>query len=245
MLSVVSLLVTHLKCEGHADISHNELVLLQVDTKLDKGELDARGGVIAGAILVENIQAHGKRSDTFMLITAHLLLATITKFSCANVDLYSVATHSELDLIPEHRVTASMGLIEGRVEYMSSAILLARATHLSVDLSDIWKGLQLSSDPHQNKSQLANIQVQAVFTWEDLQIAINRSTTKNAFNIVQKLYDFVMQQKRRSERTISLMLPTGSAASKALQAYREEQRRAEEQKTSQNGENQLLYPCAV
>ena len=56
-----SLLVTHLKLEGHADISHNELVLLQVDTKLDKGELDARGGVIAGAMLVENIQAHGER----------------------------------------------------------------------------------------------------------------------------------------------------------------------------------------
>ena len=53
--------MTHLKLEGHADISHNELVLLQVDTKLDKGELDARGGVIAGAVLVENIQAHGER----------------------------------------------------------------------------------------------------------------------------------------------------------------------------------------
>ena len=60
--------MTHLKLEGHADISHNELVLLQVDTKLDKGELDARGGVIAGAMLVENIQAHGerKRNDYWM-----------------------------------------------------------------------------------------------------------------------------------------------------------------------------------
>ena len=55
--------MTHLKLEGHADISHNELVLLQVDTKLDKGELDARGGVIAGAMLVENIQAHGERKE--------------------------------------------------------------------------------------------------------------------------------------------------------------------------------------
>ena len=55
-----SLLVTHLKVEGHADISHNELVLLQVNTKLDKGELDARGGVIAGTVLIQNIQANGK-----------------------------------------------------------------------------------------------------------------------------------------------------------------------------------------
>ena len=66
LVSLSSLLVTHLKCEGHADISHNELVLLQVGTKLDKGELDARGGVIAGAILVENIQANGKRI-TFLI----------------------------------------------------------------------------------------------------------------------------------------------------------------------------------
>lgn len=61
MFCLFSLLVTHLKLEGHADISHNELVLLQVETKLDKGELDARGGVIAGAMLIENIQAHGER----------------------------------------------------------------------------------------------------------------------------------------------------------------------------------------
>ena len=66
--SVFSLLVTHLKLEGHADISHNELVLLQVDTKLDKGELDARGGVIAGAMLVENIQAHGERKREIHVI---------------------------------------------------------------------------------------------------------------------------------------------------------------------------------
>ena len=52
--------MTHLKLEGHADVSHNELVLLQVNTKLDKGELDARGGVIAGTVLVQDIQAHGK-----------------------------------------------------------------------------------------------------------------------------------------------------------------------------------------
>ena len=65
----LSLLVTHLKCEGHADVSHNELVLLQVATKLDKGELDVRGGVIAGAVLIENIQAHGKEEN--VIVTVH------------------------------------------------------------------------------------------------------------------------------------------------------------------------------
>ena len=150
---------------------------------------------------------------------------------------HSVVTHSEQDTTPEHRGSASIDLIEGRVEYMSSAIVLARATQLSVELSDMWEGLQLTSDAQDQKTEHPNIEVKASFSWDDLQIAINRSTSKNVFNIVQKLYDFVMQQKRRSERTISLMLPTGSAASKALQAYREEQRRAEEEKTAQKGKH--------
>ena len=54
--------------------------------------------------------------------------------------------------------------------------------------------------------------------------------------MVQKMYEFVMQQKRRSERTISLMLPAGSAASKALHAYREEQKRmAKEEEARDKG----------
>lgn len=224
MISYQSLLVTHLKCEGHTDISHNELVLLQVDMKLDKGELDARGGVIAGAVLVENIQANGKSYNYPDLVAV---------LDCY-ISLHPVVTHSEHNTIPVHRASASIDLIEGRVDYMSSAIVLARATLLSVSVSDIWEGLHFSGD-QTSQQQHANIQVNASFNWEGLQIAINRSTTKNVFNIVQKLYDFVMQQKRRSERTISLMLPTGSAASKSFQAYREEQRRAEEQKTEQKG----------
>ena len=151
------------------------------------------------------------------------------------LSLPAVVTHSEQGTIPEHRVAASIDLIEGRVEYMSSAIVLFRATQLSVVLSDIWEGLHLTDNAENQSAQHANVQVIASFSWEGLQVAINRSTTKNVFNIVQKIYDFAMQQKRRSERTISLMLPTGSAASKALQAYREEQRRAEEQKTAQKG----------
>lgn len=58
--SLASLLVTYLKFEAHCDVSHNELVLLQLDGKLEKGEFDARAGVIAGSILVENAVVDGK-----------------------------------------------------------------------------------------------------------------------------------------------------------------------------------------
>lgn len=54
-----SLLLSHLKCTTHADVSHNELVLFNLDGCMEKGELDARGGMIAGSVLVEDIQALG------------------------------------------------------------------------------------------------------------------------------------------------------------------------------------------
>lgn len=49
-----------LKCEAHCDVSHNELVLLQLEGKLEKGEFDARAGVIAGSILVEEATVNGQ-----------------------------------------------------------------------------------------------------------------------------------------------------------------------------------------
>ena len=47
-------------------------------------------------------------------------------------------------------------------------------------------------------------------------------------NILQKIQDFVLQQKRRSERTISIMLPADTRVSKALAAYREQAEQAEQ-----------------
>ena len=58
--SCCSLLVSCLKCEAHCDVSHNELVLLQLEGKLEKGEFDARAGVIAGSILMEDATVNGQ-----------------------------------------------------------------------------------------------------------------------------------------------------------------------------------------
>lgn len=124
---------------------------------------------------------------------------------------------------------------------MSSCIALARATNLNVEGSDIWKGLNLiegegGGGEQENEPEFANIQVQAHFSWNELQLSIHRATTKHFFNIVEKMSEFVMQQKRRSERTLSNMLPAGSAASKALEAYRKEQQKtAEKDSTSIKG----------
>ncbi len=63
-----SLLVTQFRCEAHCDVQHNELVLLEMDGKLDKGELDARGGVIAGNILMKGAQARGEPKYKYLYL---------------------------------------------------------------------------------------------------------------------------------------------------------------------------------
>ena len=52
-------MVTHLQCQVHADVSHNELVLLRLAGRMEKGEVDARGGVVAGTILMQDVVAQG------------------------------------------------------------------------------------------------------------------------------------------------------------------------------------------
>lgn len=117
---------------------------------------------------------------------------------------------------------------------MSSCIILWRATQLQAKFFDSWEGLQLGNmnrdQEEEERPPEASIQIVADFTWDFLQLAIHRSTTKSMVNIVQKMYEFAMQQRRRSERTISLMLPSGTAASNAFAAYREEQKRADKHK---------------
>jgi hypothetical protein len=158
--------------------------------------------------------------------------------------LLAVVTQSQQGCIPEHKGKASLSLVEGRVDYMSMCVVLFRATHLEVEASDSWKGLHLGMGELDDAEQ-ASIQVEAAFTWQDMQLAIHRSTTQNFFNIVEKMYHFVMQQKRRSERTISNMLPAGSAASKALQAYRIEQQRLAEEESAVKGKWSHIDVCCI
>lgn len=79
------------------------------------------------------------------------------------------------------------------------------------------------------------VQVLAELSWKQVQLAIHRTTTKSVMNIVQKIQDFILQQKRRSERTISIMLPADTRASKALAAYREKEKQAEQKKDLDSG----------
>lgn len=142
----------------------------------------------------------------------------------------TVLTQSQHGSTPEHRGRAAIALVEGKVDYMSSCIALGRATLLKIEASDLWEGLHFGGQ-QEEEGDLANIHIESHFSWQELQLAIHRSTTQHFFSIVEKMSDFMMQQKRRSERTLSSMLPAGSAASKALEAYRKEQQRMSEKES--------------
>lgn len=51
--------MTHLQCQVHADVSHNELVVLRLIGRMEKGDVDARGGVVAGTVLMQNVLTKG------------------------------------------------------------------------------------------------------------------------------------------------------------------------------------------
>ena len=57
--SLASVLVSHLKCEGHADIQHNELVLLSCDGAIAEIEGEAKGGVLAGNVNIGSTKIKG------------------------------------------------------------------------------------------------------------------------------------------------------------------------------------------
>ena len=60
VVSFHSVLVSHFKCEAHADIQHNELVLLSCDGAIKEVEAVAQGGVLAGNVKFLDTQAKGK-----------------------------------------------------------------------------------------------------------------------------------------------------------------------------------------
>ena len=62
-----SLVVTHLQCQTHADISRNELVLLRLTGGMERGEIDARGGMVAGSVLMQDVGAQGNFSACIVL----------------------------------------------------------------------------------------------------------------------------------------------------------------------------------
>lgn len=133
---------------------------------------------------------------------------------------------------PLHKVFVRLDIVQGHIDYMSAHIMLLRVVDLHAEAWDVWKGL---FEENFTEDDTPSIQICAKLTWVTFQLAMHRSTATALFGIAQRMYDFVMQQKKRSERTIGLMLPPGTAASTAFAAYQEDQKRAEKTRAANIG----------
>ena len=51
--------MSHLKCEAHADIQHNELVFLSCVGAIEEIEGEAQGGVLAGNVKLGSAEIKG------------------------------------------------------------------------------------------------------------------------------------------------------------------------------------------
>lgn len=145
--TLYSLVVTHLLCQAHADISRNELVLLRLAGSMEKGEVDARGGMVAGFVLMQDVQTEGNT----------LLAPSVVASSGFTLLPSAVTTESHHGLIPVHTARLCLSMAEARVDYMSSCILLGQASQLVVAVKDLWEGLQLAGQDEDGEE--ANIQV--------------------------------------------------------------------------------------
>jgi len=96
-----------------------------------------------------------------------------------------------------------MKLLETRVDFMMSSVIAGTAKDISVNLHDDWHNIlsQRSRSSQGNET----IQIICNMYWDQAKLVICRSTTASLEEIVKRLKEFVLQQKRRSERTFLLM----------------------------------------
>ena len=119
-------------------------------------------------------------------------------------------TSSERGSIPTHTCNARMELLKARVDFMMSSVMAGTAKDISVHLHDSWYNVlsQKSRSSQGNES----IKIICNMGWDQAKLVICRSTTASLEQIVKRLKEFVLQQKRRSERTFLLMWPETSPA---------------------------------
>ena len=165
------------------------------------------------------------------MIICTLVVRFINTFICFFFLLFIVNSSSQAGCIPEHKASGGIGTIEGHIDYMSAIILLVKATGITIKAWDSWEGINLDRSEH----TAAKIQVCCSFDWSTCQISLHRATAKGMFGIVQRIYDFIIQQKKRSERMIGSLIPAGTTASTIFAAYQAEQKRAEKTRAAEIG----------
>jgi len=87
---------------------------------------------------------------------------------------------------------------------MMTSVLAGTAQDVAINIYDEWNNSLSCEDSVQGK-EAVNIVLRV--SWDQAKLVISSSTTSSLENIVKRLKEFVLQQKRRSERTFLLMWP--------------------------------------
>lgn len=163
------------KSTGRLSIDSNGHKNLKISAGLSGSSFDSRGGVVGGAIDLQDL-------STF----------------------FQVTEDPDLGRDPDHRAGLTLYAIEGRVDYMGSSLLMTRLSELNVSLHDEWHvEKRMEEDTPVATTRSANLFVNGSLAWDQFHLMISRSTTPDLIKLVGKLEEFFSQQLTSSRRAFS------------------------------------------
>ncbi|KAG8178566.1 hypothetical protein JTE90_004495 [Oedothorax gibbosus] len=111
---------------------------------------------------------------------------------------------------PDHTIAVKLGVLESRLDYMGTSVLMGRVSSLDITLKDEWRvSTVLNQDylsSHPTKRP-ALIFVNGELSWDQLQLLISKSTTPDLIKMYSKLEEFFAQQFHSSKRVFSSLQP--------------------------------------
>ena len=121
---------------------------------------------------------------------------------------------------PDHRLSVKLQVLECRLDYMGTSVLMGRVSVLAVDLRDEWRIGNLIKSPDKVPARRTSIAssptkrpamifIHGDLGWDQLQLMISKSTTADLIKMYLKLDEFFQQQFRSSRRIFSTLSATG------------------------------------
>ena len=121
---------------------------------------------------------------------------------------------------PDHRMAVKLQVLECRLDYMGTSVLMGRVSVLAVDLRDEWRVGNLIKSPDKLRARRTSIAssptkrpamifIHGDLGWDQLQLMISKSTTADLIKMYLKLDEFFQQQFRSSRRIFSTLSATG------------------------------------
>jgi hypothetical protein len=125
---------------------------------------------------------------------------------------------------PDHRMSVKLQVLECRLDYMGTSVLMGRVSVLAVDLRDEWRIGNLIKNPDKVPARRTSIAssptkrpamifIHGDLGWDQLQLMISKSTTADLIKMYLKLDEFFQQQFRSSRRIFSTLSATGGGHS--------------------------------